>query len=108
MKCKSEVKLTEPKNNNQPRKSRTQNVVTEKEDIKNKAWDLSCKLKARMDALHGAGSKSKVVAKRKKNFKKMTKLGESDSTPSEFDPHDSDYDKSSSEESDDSSEMSSD
>ena len=44
-----------------------------------------------MNALHGKG-KRQIIERRKKNFKKMQQLAESDSTPSEFDPDDSDFD----------------
>jgi len=65
----------------------------DKQEEGNTAWDLSRKLKARMNALHGkGGKKSKVVETRKSNFKKSQHLADSDETPDEFDPQDSDYD----------------
>ena len=68
-----------------------------KEEEGNTAWDLSRKLKARMNALQGrGGGKSKVVEARKSNFKRSQHLADSDDTPDEFDPNDSDYDESSS------------
>ena len=70
-------------------------VEDEPEESGNKAWDLSRKLKARMAILHGKGGKNKT-ATRKRNFKKEQNLGDSDTTPSEFDPNDSDYDDRSS------------
>ena len=65
------------------------------EESGNAAWDLSRKLKARMNALHGKGGgkkKSIVIENRKSNFKREMKLADSDETPDEFDPDDSDYD----------------
>ena len=65
------------------------------EESGNAAWDLSRKLKARMNALHGKGGgkkKSIVIESRKSNFKREMKLADSDETPDEFDPDDSDYD----------------
>ena len=81
-------------------KSQVNVVENKQEDAKtdegNKAWDLSRKLQARMSALQGVGSKSRVLQTRKQNFKKTQNLADSDDTPSDFDPEDSDNDQDSS------------
>ena len=88
------------------RKTVSQPVAEEKKEEEggNAAWDLTRKLKARMNALHGRnnGKKSMIVESRKSNFKKEMKLADSDETPDEFDPDDSDYDDDSDAESSDS------
>ena len=67
MRAKSEAKQLETPTQSAVKNSRADQLVSD-----NVAWDLTQKLKARMQALHGRSiiARSQVMASRKTNFKK--------------------------------------